>query len=134
MQKAIRRNTLAFTAAGAVFVALLVGIVVATWQAVRANDALENARAALAFIQDDLLGQASPDRQPDPNLTVRALLDRASAQLDQPANRPPKVEAALRRTIGSVYFDLGEYALAISHLDRALALQRQHLGPAHEDT
>jgi tetratricopeptide (TPR) repeat protein len=102
--------------------------------AATARDELENARAALAFIQDDLLGQASPDRQPDPHLTVRALLDRASAQFDQPTNRPPKVEAALRQTIGSVYFDLGEYALAISHLERALVLQQQNLGPAHEDT
>ena len=175
-QKAWRRNKIAFAAGGAVFAALLVGVFVASWQAVRARkaeqaarlaersermqseqarsdrdralraeaaaknaesdtrDELENARAALAFIQDDLLGQASPDRQPDPHLTVRTLLDRASAQLAQATTRPPKVEAALRQTIGSVYFDLGEYALAIGHLERALDLQREQLGPAHEDT
>jgi tetratricopeptide (TPR) repeat protein len=33
-----------------------------------------------------------------------------------------------------VNFTLGEYKAAISHSNRALQLQRQHLGPAHEDT
>jgi eukaryotic-like serine/threonine-protein kinase len=121
--------------------ALVTGLVIASWQAVRATKAevaarqgLEDARAALDFIRDDLLGQANPDRQPDPNLTVRKLLDHASTQLDQPFARPPKVEAAIRQTIGSVNLALGEYAPAFQHLQRALDLQRQHIGPANEDT
>jgi hypothetical protein len=166
LQKAIRRNKLAFAAASAVAAALVAGIVIASWQAVRAKsaeraarlaehsekvqseqaradrdravraeaaaknaeaetrDELENARAALAFIQDDLLGQASPDRQPDPNLTLRTVLDRASASFDERTAMPPKVEAAIRHTIGWVNFTLGEYKIAIGHLDRALDLTR----------
>jgi tetratricopeptide (TPR) repeat protein len=148
MQKAIRRYRLAFGAATAVVLALVTGMVIALWQAERAvraeaaakkaeaatRDELENARGALAFIRDDLLGQASPDRQPDPNLTVRTLLNRTSARLHHSANLPPRLEADLRQAIGSLHFELGEYALAIGHLDRAITLQRQHLGPAHEDT
>jgi eukaryotic-like serine/threonine-protein kinase len=176
LQKAVRRHKLVFAAAAAVMVTLVAGLVIASWQAVRATNAehvarrlelmqraqseqarqdrdralraenaarsaetatrseLENARAALAFIRDDLLGQASPDRQPDPNLTVRALLDRASASIAANPTMPPKVEAAIRQTIGSVNFALHDYKVAIGHLESALALQRKHVGKAHEDT
>src|SRR5262249_11074353 len=91
-------------------------------------------RAALQFIRDELLGLASPDRQPNPNITVREQLDRASAVLRQRKDLPLKVEAPLRQMMGSIYFQLGEYATAIELLERALELQRQQLGPDHEET
>ena len=46
----------------------------------------------------------------------------------------PLVEAAIRRTVGDTYTELGEYAAAQAHLERALALYRRELGDDHPDT
>ena len=133
-QKALRRNKLVFSAAAAVAVALILGVIVSAWQVVRAKRAEANAKAALHFIQEDVLSQASPGSQPDRELTVRALLDRIGGRLDGTGKRPPLVEASIRQTLGSVYTELGDYAKAIGHYKAALSIQREHLGPSHLDT
>ena len=93
-----------------------------------------NAQAALHFIQDDVLSQASPGYQADRDLTVRALLDRIAGRLDRATGRPPLVEASIRQTLGSVYTELGDYPKAVQHYEGALRLQREHLGESHPDT
>ena len=77
-------------APAAVALALILGVIVSGWQVVRAKQAQAqaltekaNAQAALQFIQDDVLSQASPGYQPDRELTVRALLDRIAGRLDR---------------------------------------------------
>ncbi len=133
-QKAVRRNKLVFSAAAAVAVALVLGVIVSAWQVVRAKRAEADAKAALHFIQEDVLSQASPGSQPDRELTVRALLDRIAGRLDGDSKRPPLVEASIRQTLGSVYTELGDYAKAIEHYEAALRVQREHLGESHLDT
>ncbi len=147
-QKAFRRNKLVFAAGTAVAAALIVGLTFSAWQAVRATRAeaqaivekaqalteKANAQAALQFIQEDVLSQASPGYQPDRELTVRALLDRIGSRLDRATNRPPLVEASIRQTLGSVYTELGDYAKAIGHYETALRVQSEHLGESHLDT
>ncbi len=154
-QKAFRRNRGVFAAGVAVAVALVFGVIVSAWQAVRATRAeaqalvekaqaqkekanalteKANAQGALQFIQEDVLNQASPGYQPDRELTVRALLDRIAGRLDRATNRPPLVEASIRQTLGSVYTELGDYAKAVEHYEAALRVQREHLGKSHLDT
>jgi len=147
-QKAFRRNKLVFAAGAAVATALIVGLTFSAWQAVRATRAeaqatvekaqalteKANAQAALQFIQEDVLSQASPGYQPDRELTVRALLDRIAGRLDRATGRPPLVEASIRQTLGSVYTELGEYVKAVEHYEAALRVQREHLGESHLDT
>ncbi len=154
-QKAYRRNKGVFAAGAAVAVALVFGIIVSAWQAVRATRAeaqalvekaqaqkekanalteKANAQGALQFIQEDVLSQASPGSQPDRELTVRALLDRIGGRLDRATGRPPLVEASIRQTLGSIYTELGDYAKAIEHYEAALRVQLQHLGESHLDT
>ena len=77
-QKAFRRNKLAFTAAGAVALALLLGAMISAWQAVRAsqaervqralrkdaeaaraNEATERARAEAATVSESKLRQSA---------------------------------------------------------------------------
>ena len=134
-QKSFRRNKLVFTTGAAVAAALLLGVVLSAWQAVRAKRAeaqalveKANAQAALHFIQDEVLSQASPGFQPDRELTVRTLFDRIAGRLDQATGLAPLVEAPIRQTLGSVYTELGDYAKAVQHYEVALLLQRQHLG------
>ena len=67
----------------------------------------ENTQAALDFLWQDVLGQASPVHQPDPNLKVRTLLDRVADRLEKGSGQPPLVEAAVRRMVGELYSDLG---------------------------
>ena len=140
-QKLLRRNKVMSVATALVLTAILVGTVISIGQTLRARRELRralsaeaNAQAALRFIQEDVLSQASPGIQPDRELTVRALLDRIAGRLDRATGRPPLVEASIRQTLGSVYTELGDYAKAIEHFEAALRIQREHLGESHLDT
>ncbi len=99
-----------------------------TWQAVRATRAERralderdravdaeghadaeraNAEAALSFVQKDVFEYADPAREPDRDLKVRTLLDRAAKRLDDRPDMPEVVLAPLRSTIGRAYLGLG---------------------------
>ena len=133
-QKMARRNKVMSVATALVLMAILVGTLISIGQTFRARRELRralvaeaNAQAALQFIQEDVLSQASPGYQPDRELTVRALLDRATG-------RRSLVEASIRQTLGSVYTELGDYVKAIEHYETALRIQRENLGESHLDT
>jgi eukaryotic-like serine/threonine-protein kinase len=128
-------------AAAAAFTLLLVaGAVVSSWMAVRASRAEQEAQAVNAFLQNDLLAQASannqahPNTKPDPHLEVRTALDRAAARIEGKFRAQPLVEASIRQTIGETYKDIGLYAEAQRHLLRALELRRRALGEQNADT
>jgi tetratricopeptide (TPR) repeat protein len=105
----------------------------------RADTESATAKAINAFLQDDLLAQASastqarPDTRPDPDLKVRTALDRAAARAGKFDNQP-LVEASIRLTIGNTYQDLGLYPDAQQQLERALDLQRRAIGGEHPTT
>ncbi|MBI4906910.1 MAG: serine/threonine protein kinase [Acidobacteria bacterium] len=92
------------------------------------------------FLQNDLLAQASANKQsgrrnpPDPDLKVRTALDRAAERITGKFDKQPEVEAAIRSTMGESYTDLGVYPEARKQLERALELQRQVLGPENPKT
>ncbi|HET7538141.1 MAG TPA: protein kinase, partial [Candidatus Didemnitutus sp.] len=105
-------------------------------EAARAQAADEAAisQEVVEFLQNDLLAQASPDHEPDRDLKLRAVLDRAARKIEGRFADQPRVEAAIRGTLGQTYESLGEYAAAQHHLERALQLDRQHLGPEDPET
>jgi serine/threonine protein kinase len=150
-QKLVRRNKLAVAAAAAIAMALLMGAVVSSWQAVRASraeaaarqerDAATRARqqaeAINRFLTEDLLYQATPDQNArEKKVTMEEVLERATRKLDQNAEiaRQPELEATLRLAVGNTYFKLGILGEAERHLRRAVALRRSALGPEHRDT
>ena len=59
-QKMVRRNKLAFAAAGAVMAALLVGLFLASWQAIRANNAEHTTRRNAYAAEINVAFHASP--------------------------------------------------------------------------
>ncbi|HEV2495736.1 MAG TPA: tetratricopeptide repeat protein [Terriglobia bacterium] len=135
--KFARRNRALVLGVAAVFVVLVLGVVASTWEAVQARRAEAKAKqeSAIAqavndFLQNDLLGQASAYNQskPDPDITVRTVLDRAAQRIQGKFGKQPEVEAAIRDTIGQTYMDLGLYAEARTQLERALDLRRRVLG------
>ncbi len=87
------------------------------------------AQAVNDFLTDDLLAAAGPDKEPDRNITVREVLDRAADAIGDRFRPQPLVEAAVRMSLGRAYYALGEYALAEPHLVQALALRQSQLGP-----
>jgi serine/threonine protein kinase/Flp pilus assembly protein TadD len=156
LRKFARKHRKVLLAAGAFVLLLTAGVVVSTWQAVRATAAEQAAsrerdravaekeradeQAAVAqavkgFLQNDLLSQATaykqsgPDRKPDRDIKVRTLLDRAGANIAGKFDQQPLVEAEIRNTLGITYDLLGEHAQAEVHAARARALFVGVLGP-----
>jgi serine/threonine protein kinase/Tfp pilus assembly protein PilF len=147
LQKFARRNKALVAGVAAVFVVLVLGIVVSTWEAVQARKAEKRAQqeSAIAqsvndFLQNDILGQASaynqsgPGTKPDPDLKVRTALDRAAERITGKFDKQPEVEAAIRDTMGETYQDLGLYPEARKQLERALDLERRVLGAENPKT
>lgn len=140
LQKFARRHKALVSGVVAVVLALSVGVVVSTWQLVRARRAEAAAKAVSDFLQNDLLAQASvanesgPATNPDPDLKVRTALDRAATQITGKFAKHPELEAAIRDTIGQTYLDLGIYPEARKQLELALALHQRVEGPNNPRT
>jgi non-specific serine/threonine protein kinase/serine/threonine-protein kinase len=145
--KLISKHRLALYTAASITFLLIAGIVATSWMALRARraerDALVERNAAqsiIAFLQNDLLAQASPDQQagqgakPDPDLKVRTALDRAAGRIEGKFAQQPALEAAIQYTLGTTYANLGLYDEALKHASRSLDLRRRELGDQHPET
>ena len=125
-------------------IALVAGVVVSTWQAVRAsraervaqaraNDAqAEKAKAeAVTKFLTEMLASADPARAQGREVTVRAAVDEAARKIDAGAVAgQPDVEVSVRNAIGTTYEGLGLYEPAERELRTAIALQsRTHANP-----
>jgi serine/threonine protein kinase len=112
----------------------------ATQEAARANREAAVSQAVNKFIHHDLLGQASPyisyERysEPQSELKLVAVLDRASTQLAGRFEGQPAVEAELQHTIGFAYYSIQKRHRSQPHLQRAFDLRRQILGGDHPAT
>ena len=138
LRKAYRRQRLAFVAAAAILVFLMLGAAMATiglFAARRERDAaqdaavresqarvaaqLESARAQrMTDFLADTLRLADPRVTLDANLSVRALLDITSRRLAGALD--PRSEATLHATVGEAYRSLGEDERAREHLGQAV--------------
>jgi len=147
LQKFARRHKALVIGAMAVVLALAAGAIASTVELVRARAEKRRADAEAAtaqavndFLRDDLLAQASSERQGgpgtklDPDLKVRTALDRAAARIPGKFAHQPEVEAAIRDTIGQTYSELGLYPEASRHLELALELERRVLGTENPKT
>jgi hypothetical protein len=78
--------------------------------------------------------QAESGFQQQPNLTVKAALDRAAGRVGDRFKDDPLVEAEILLTIGTAYRGVGEAAKATAALRRAVALSEHKLGDKHPQT
>ncbi|MFP8877606.1 MAG: serine/threonine-protein kinase, partial [Myxococcota bacterium] len=99
----------------------------------RATEALTHAEAVKDFLNDDVLGQVSPE-DGNKDVLVRDILDKAARNIEGKFDESPLIEADIRSTIGDTYRHLGRFALAQPHAERALDLRREHLGEEHPGT
>ena len=130
--KFVRRHRAAVFTTVLTSLLLICATTVSVWLAIRASraEARESSerlkaetQAAIAeetvdFLKLDLLLQASPNQQPNPDVRLRTVLDRAAEALDERFDDRPLVKAQLLITVGQTYNGLGEYEVALDHLRR----------------
>src|SRR5215471_14802776 len=105
----------------------------------RADMESATAKAISEFLQRGLFEQASGAQNTgnpsgNSNVTIRAALDRAAAQVDHKYDKQPLVEAGVRQYIAKAYRTLGAFAGAQPQLERAVVLRRRGQGDEHPDT
>ena len=127
LSKLIKRHRLAALAAAVVTAAVLLGLAVASFgllEARRERDTAERARRESEAVTDFLAGMmAAADPGIDgKDVTVREVLDRAAATIEEELADQPLLEARLRRTIGDTYEALGLYEQAQLHHQRRLEI------------
>ncbi|MGL4420073.1 MAG: serine/threonine protein kinase, partial [Gemmataceae bacterium] len=146
LRKFVRRNRAIVIGSSLLGLSLLAGIVATTVQlqraraaelesAIKKSDAEEAATRAgrerdaanelLQFITKDILeltnleAQLAAGFQPDRQLRLRTVLDRAAAKIDTRFVGQPQLEARIRTTIGIAYAETEGFAEANQHLSRA---------------
>jgi non-specific serine/threonine protein kinase/serine/threonine-protein kinase len=160
MRKTLRRHRVAVIAGGAVATALVAGVLgttLALFEARRertsaersAAEALESARragiaeraastrlaeseATVDFL-NEMLAAADPLSK-GKDVTVRALLDESSGNIDARFANRPLVAARLHETLGRTYSGLGVFDAAEPHARRTYEIRLKELGPDHRDT
>ena len=154
LQKLIRRNRLAFTAATVVVASLVAGLGVATWsfiqeKAARTQEAQQRALAeageqkariaaakskqAYKFIAGMLTGVGPSVAAGRDTVLLREILDKTVKRLNTTMKDQPEVELNLRQTLGAVYLDLGDFAKAEPMAREALVLAEKLYGRESED-
>ena len=94
-----------------------------------ADQEAATSREILRFLQNDLLAQASPESEPDRNIKLRTVLDRAAKTIDGRFPQQPLVEAAIRETLARTYLALGNEEIGFNQAKKAIALYLQEKGP-----
>jgi len=139
-QKFMRRNRVGVAAAG-ILVALLVAfagtMVVQTQRIKRERDRANKEAATATQVSGFLAGLfkvSDPSEARGNTLTAREILDKGTRDIERTLATQPQQQVRLQATIGTVYNNLGLYAVAEPMLQRAVAIGRRTLGPDDRDT
>jgi WD40 repeat protein len=122
-QKAFRRNKLVFTAATAVAVALVAGVGVSTWQAIRATHATK-AESQQRIVAERAKAQSQVKRQ-----EAEAERERADAH----ARKAVESQQQSRRLLYAADMNLAQQSLKLNNLGRARRLLDRHRPQPGED-
>jgi serine/threonine protein kinase/tetratricopeptide (TPR) repeat protein len=158
VRKFIRRNKVALGTICIVFAALAAGAAVASWQAVIATYAKQEALAAaeaenqakeqaetreaetqavLGFVEDKILAAARPLGQAGGlghDVTLRRAVEAAIPYVATSFSDQPLIEARLRATLGKSFRCLGDVKNAVEQYKIARGLYAKHLGLDHART
>jgi serine/threonine protein kinase/tetratricopeptide (TPR) repeat protein len=140
IRKFVRRKQALVTGITAVLVVLIAGIVVSTIFAigqarvrVEAEHATTKAQAIQDFLRGDVLGLASMVKGRE--ATVIDVLNGAATKLDEGKFQDqPLIEASIRKTLGSTYFDLGYYLASAQQRKHEYRIFMAQLGEEHNTT
>lgn len=98
----------------------------------KARDEAAVAAAVNRFLNEDLIGYANPLNEPDRNVRLSTLLERASNRIEERFEEQPLAEAAIRHTLSLAYLNLGNYQVAEVHAERAASLREAALAQDNE--
>ncbi|HEY4414219.1 MAG TPA: tetratricopeptide repeat protein [Verrucomicrobiae bacterium] len=150
LQKMVQRNRLAFTAAGAILLALAVGVAISVrasfkehqarveadrqWMQAQKNELKAEAEATKSrevaqFLEDMLNGVGPAVAMGSDTTLLKKILDNTSKRLGTDLAQQPEIEAELRYTLGEVYWEIGDLDDAEAMHRRALAIREKILGP-----
>jgi tetratricopeptide (TPR) repeat protein/predicted Ser/Thr protein kinase len=130
-----KRNRRYAAMAALLVLAVIGGIAGIAWKWREADRERAKTEAVNELVTKRLLPWAGAELDPQSkDLTVRELVDRASAQLGGWLEGQPDVEARIRETIGGVYLSLGRDDQAAIHVETAVRLDTERYGPSHRDT
>ena len=106
----------------------------------RAEEEAAVATAVNDFLQSDLLGMAGAESQleaklePDPNIKLATLLERALSKVEKRFGDQPRVRAEVQATLADAFHALGRYEEAARLSEQALRYAQTALGPKHPAT
>ncbi|QDV38044.1 serine/threonine-protein kinase [Tautonia plasticadhaerens] len=121
-----RRRPAIAALAAALAIAVTAGVAGMAWQWRIAVVERDTSEAIRRFLVEDLLAEASPERnERSRNVTLLEVIDRAAGRVDGAFPDQPEVEAEIRLMLGQVYVNLGEAGEAGPHLERARQLYEQ---------
>src|SRR5262249_3014171 len=133
-RKMMRRHRVAFASGALIVLALVAGLVLATWGLLAESAALGQAQQSAKKAQGsekrtssvlnlflETLGTANRSMYEGKTFTVREALDVASQNIGRFVG-DPDTESAVRMALGTVYHGIGELAPAREHLRRAFEL------------
>ena len=131
--KFVRRHRLGVSVAATAVAALVVVVVGIARERNRAELAGRKAEAISSFLQD-MLKSADPWQGGARQTTVVEALRAGMGRVNAGSVPDPVVAATIKRTIGTVYLNLGRVPEADTLLHAALAEHLAHTGPSSEET
>lgn len=102
-------------------------------EAERSTREAEITKAVAGFVNDDLIAFADPSLEPNRDVRLREIVDRASDRVVS-LHMAPLVEASIRFTLAKSYLGLGEFRKALGHAEASWKLRLSHLGPRDAQT
>ena len=141
-----RRNRAIATGALVALFGIIGGSAFATWQAIEASAERETAvkardeatnQAAIAEAVNKFLNDMLAASDPEiggRDTTVLEVLDDAAATVKEQFSGQPRVESAIRFTLGRTYYRLSENVKAEAQHRKAYDLRTESMGPEHPDT
>jgi len=151
LKKLVQRNRGTVLTGTAVGLALVVGAVAATWQAVRATRAEREAqaakddallreaetKAALDFVENRVFAAARPVGQAGGlgrEVSLKKAIESALPYIEKSFSDEPLIEARLRLTLAKSFYFLGDAKTAAGLQETARALFTRYRGHDHADT
>jgi tetratricopeptide (TPR) repeat protein len=127
------RNRALSASLGTAAFLLVAGVVVSTWQAVRAKAEAAKSQQIARFLQDMLKGVGRSVALGRDTKMLREILDQTAERVGRELKNQPEVRANLQAIIGNVYRDLGLYDKAEAMHREVLATVTHLRGSAHPD-
>ena len=139
--KAVKRRPIISSLAALLLASLVLGASLTTWKWKEATNALAEARKESRsrlgmnnFLIEDLLNNANPNNQPDPNVQLITVLRRASENVDERFEDDPLTESEIRFQMGRVFYGLSKYDEALEHYQESHRIRSELLGDDDPET